>query len=231
MIGKTQTDKNVLERLRDRGFTNRALAERLNVHVNNFSRMTLEDGSLMKHWECALLWVEHLLDEEFRVVRSGSVCSGHDDLSPIIEASVAYISARTGIDYVVFLKQDGFDTIEPTSRVRFEHADSDAARRAELARDPVAGSRTWKMLVEVDGRWHETSFNKYLDKEMIELGATRADVSKYLGMWTVEANTRYGWTIIGTFQADDIAGAFEQARERMRGRTDPVIQWRASRAG
>lgn len=50
-------------------------------------------------------------------------------------------------------------------------------------------------------------------------------------MWSVEANTRYGWTIIGTFHADDIAKAFEQARERMRGRTDPVIQWRASRTG
>ena len=115
------------------------------------------------------------------VVRSGRSCTGREDLSPIIETSTEYIDACWRTSLRLLLPRDEFAGVEPTSRVRFEHADSDAARRAEFARDPVAGSRTWKMLVEVDGQWRQTEFRMFLDEDLMGLGAAFEDVCKWVG--------------------------------------------------
>lgn len=115
------------------------------------------------------------------VVRSGRSCTGREDLSPIIEASVEHVGACWGTPLRFLLPRDEFAGIEPTSRVRFEHAYSDAARRAQLTRDPIAGSRTWAMRVEVDGQWRQTEFRMFLDEDLMGLGAAFEDVCKWLG--------------------------------------------------
>ena len=225
--------QDALERLKSRGFTNRELAEQLGVHYNNFSRMRDKDGRLLRHWDFALRWFEHTLDVDLAIVRSAASCVDQEDLSPIIEASVGHVNTRwnTKLDTLITDPELAPGVSTATHRVRFVHASSDEARREQLRRDPVSGSRLWKMQLDVQGVWRPAEFRSFHDSDMIQLGATEEDVFKPLNMWAVEAFTSYGWSMIGVFDAVDVNEAIKAAQNQMRERAASIMQWRTRRAG